>query len=172
MTDVALGEIFLVGAVPIAMVFGMIGGILSKRYRRTALAVAGCGLLLMVLMLVAGRRMIAPLSEMRAAQKERFAPVEIGQTREMVREAIGAPDLTCPREGYVAHKARGSAELETRLYAATTERWIYYIAAEGSRPDEGREGCQPLYGEGEVGFHAGGEVLWYIPLTGDTFLTF
>jgi hypothetical protein len=172
MTSVALGELLLVAAVPVAVVIAILGAILSARHRRSALAIVGCAVAVMVAMFLTGRHLIAPLTEMRAAQKERFEPVEIGQTREAVREILGEPDLSCPGEGYVAHKARGSAKLEIHLYESTTERWIYFAPGDAADAGVPREGCQPLFGEGEVGFNAAGNVIWYISTTDDTFVTF
>ena len=41
-----------------------------------------------------------------------------------------------------------------------------------SRDDEPHPECKPLYGDGEVGFNEAGDVLYFIELTDETFLTF
>lgn len=173
LSDVALGELFLVGAVPAAVVLGMVGAILAKRHRRVAITFAVLAVVTMLTMISLGRQKIKPLSDLRIAQKALFADMEIGQTREIVRENLGEPDLICPKEGYHAHKVRGTSELESQLYAATAERWIYFARTlkETTHLEE-RDGCKPLFGEGEVAFNAENEVLWYIPVTDDAFLTF
>lgn len=166
----ALGELLIVGAIPAAATLAIIGGILARRHRRLAYVLAALAGVVLVAMMVTGRRLTAPLNELRSVQKERFADLEVGWTREAVEASLGAADLRCPGEDFHEHRVMGTTELLSNLYASTTERWIYTVP--GAQPTQERPGCRPLYGDGEVGFNAEGRVIWYIELTDETFMTF
>lgn len=156
------------GAVPAAAIVAVVAAILARRHRRTARVLMGLAVVVLAGMLVAGRRLSEPFNELRGRQLERFAPIAVGLTHDQVAAALGEPDLRCPGDGYHAHEVMGTPELVTRLFAATDERWIYFMPG----ADADHQDCKPLHGDGEVGFNAAGQVIWFIELTGETFLTF
>lgn len=165
----ALGEILIVGAVPTAVVIAIAAALLSRRQKRLARVLMGLAVVVPAGMIVAGRQLSEPLDEVRRSQLERFAPLETGWTKSEVSEALGEPDLVCPGEGAHVHKVRGTPQLLARLYAATTERWIYFAPGAPAAP---RTDCRPRFADGEVAFNGAGRVIWFIELTDETFLKF
>ncbi len=170
-SSVALGELLTVAAMPVAAVVAIVAAILAARRPRLARAVGISAILLAAGMIAAGRRLSEPLAAARLAQRERFAPVQVGLERSEVEARLGEPDLICPGEGLQPHKARSTEGLRLRLFAATRERWIYFLPMAGAT-DAPHPECKPLYGDGEVGFNEAGEVIYFIELTDETFLTF
>lgn len=170
LSSAALGELLIVGALPMAAILAIVAAILAARRPRLARVLMVSALLALVGMMITGRRLVKPLNEIRKQQSARFAPVKVGWTQGQVEDALGAADRRCPGEGAYLHKVRGTSELVSSLYASTTQRWIYFVP--GSTDEESRLECQPGYGDGEVGFNAAGQVIWYIELTDETFLTF
>lgn len=166
----ALGELLIVGAVPMAAILAIIAGILAAKRPLLARTLLGMAVLVLVGMMLAGRHLAQPLNELRQKQTARFKSIEIGLTHQQVEDALGPADRRCPGEGAHFHKVRGTSELVGRLYASTTQRWIYDLVGKSSRESEPE--CQPRYGDGEVGFNEAGRVIWYIEMTDDTFLTF
>jgi len=171
-TSVALGELLAVAAMPVAAVVAMVAAILARRRPGLARILGVTAILLAVGMITAGRRLSEPMNTARHAQRERFAPLKIGLPRSEVETRLGEPDLICPGEGLHPHKARATEELRQRLFAATRERWIYFLPVTGATGEPHPSDCKPLYGDGEVGFNEAGEVIYFIELTDETFLTF
>ena len=165
----ALGELLMVGAVPVAAAITILAAILARRYRRFALGLAGLALALLAGMMITGRRLAEPLDQLRQAQMERFADFSVGWTREQVEASLGPPDLECAGQGVYVHQVMGTQELLKNLYDSTAERWIYFPPGVDEEP--GGE-CEPRYADGEVGFNAEGRVIWYVELTEATFLNF
>lgn len=169
----ALGELLTVGAVPVAAAVAVLAAILARRHRRAAWVLVGVAAVVLVGMTVAGRRLSAPFEDARARQLGRFAPLAVGLTAAEVETALGAPDLRCPGEGVYAHRVMGTTELLARLFAATEERWIYFLpGATADHDSAARDACQPRHGDGVVGLNAEGRVIWYVELTDERFLTF
>lgn len=166
----ALGELLIVGAVPMAAILAIIAGILAAKRPLLARVLLGLAVIALISMMLTGRHLVGPLNELRQQQTARFASIEIGLSRQQVETALGSADRKCPGEGAHVHKVRGTPELVGRLYASTTERWIYDLPG-AAKAEPGPE-CQPNYGDGEVGFNEAGKVIWYIEMTDDTFLTF
>ena len=165
----ALGELLMVGSIPLAVVIAIVAAFLSTRRRRLARALMVLAVVVLAGMMLAGRYLSAPLEALRARQLERFEPLEVGWSRSQVRSALGTADLECTGEGGRGHQVRGTQELLARLYDATTERWIYFPP--GAPPEDHGE-CLPLSADGEVGFNSQGKVIWFIELTDERFLTF
>lgn len=170
-TSVALGELLAVAAVPVAAVVAMVAALLARRRPGPARILGISAILLAAGMIAAGRRLSEPLTTARLAQRERFAPLQIGLSRSDVEARLGKPDLICPGAGFHPHRARATEELRQRLFAATRERWIYYLPM-AETLDDPRADCKPLFGDGEVGFNEAGQVIYFIELTDETFLTF
>lgn len=166
----ALGELLIVGAVPMAAILAIVAGILAARRPLLARILLAMAALTLVGMMLTGRRLVQPLNELRQEQTARFEQMKIGLTHQQVEGVLGPADRKCPGEGAHLHKVRGTSELVGRLYASTTQRWIYNLI--GKPPREPGPECQPRYGDGEVGFNEAGQVIWYIEMTDDTFLTF
>jgi hypothetical protein len=169
----ALGELLVVGAVPAAALVAIVAAILARRHRRPARVLMGMAAVVLVGMLVAGRRLSAPFDDVRERQLARFAPLAVGRTAAEVEAVLGAPDLRCPGHGAHSHRVRGTPELLARLLAATAERWIYFLPGAATDQDSAdHDACEPRYGDGVVALDAGGRVIWYLELTDETFLNF
>ena len=174
----ALGELLVVGAVPAAALVAIVAAILARRHRRPARALMGLAVVVLVGMIVAGRRLSAPFDDVRERQLARFAPLAVGWTAAEVEAVLGEPDLRCPGHGAYPHRVMGTPELLARLFAATDQRWIYFLPGATTDHDSAdhdsadHDACQPRFGDGVVALDAEGRVIWFIELTDETFLTF
>jgi hypothetical protein len=99
--------------------------------------------------------------------QQKYGMIKLGITQEKVLTILGEPDEKCNISNISIHEGNiKDKSIIDELKKQTKEKWVYYFSDKRKH----RKPCVAEYMDSEIGFNAKHEVIWYQPLTDETWL--